>query len=38
MNLFADDSKFMKVVKNIDDCQDLHGNIDKIMNGVRGGN
>ena len=30
MNLFADNAKLMKVVKNIDDCWELQGDIDNI--------
>ena len=30
MNLFADDAKLMRVVKNTDDCRELQGDIDKI--------
>ena len=30
MNLFADDAKLMRVVKNIDDCRELQGDVDKI--------
>ena len=30
MNLFADDTKLMTVVKNTDDCQELQGDINKI--------
>ena len=30
MNLFADDAKLIKVVKNIDDCRELQGDINKI--------
>ena len=30
MNLFVDDTKLMRVVKNTDDCQELPNDIDKI--------
>ena len=30
VNLFADDAKLMRVVKNTDDCQELQGDINKI--------
>ena len=30
MNLFADDAKLIKVVKSLDDCLELQGDIDKI--------
>ena len=30
MNLYADDAKLMRVVKNIDDCRELQGDVDKI--------
>ena len=30
MNLFADDAKLMRIVKNTDDCQELQRDIDKI--------
>ena len=30
MNLFADNAKLMRVVKNTDDCEELQGDIDKI--------
>ena len=29
-NLFADDDKSMRVIKNADDCQELQGDINKI--------
>ena len=30
MNMFADDAKLMRVIKNTVDCQELQGDIDKI--------
>ena len=30
MNLFANDTKLMRIVKNTDDCRELQGDIDKI--------
>ena len=30
MNLFMDDTKLMRVIKNTDDCQELQSDIDKI--------
>ena len=30
MNMFADDAKFMRVIRNTVDCQELQGDIDKI--------
>ena len=30
MNMFADDAKLIRVVKNTDDCRELQGDIDKI--------
>ena len=30
MNLFADDAKLMRIVKNTDDCRELQGDIDRI--------
>ena len=30
MNMFADDAKLMRLIKNTDDCQELQGDIDEI--------
>ena len=30
MNMFVDDAKSMRVIKNTDDCWELQGDIDKI--------
>ena len=38
MNLFADDTKLMKVVKNIVECWELQVDIDKIHEWSKSGN